>query len=63
MSRGAARDTVLPVGGGPEGKDPVFIAQGTPVRWSTWAMHRRRDIFGEDAGEFRPERWENLRSG
>jgi cytochrome P450 len=22
-------------------------------------MHRRRDLFGEDAEEFRPERWED----
>jgi hypothetical protein len=62
MSRGASRDTVLPVGGGPDGKQPVFIAKGTSIRWSTWCMQRRRDIYGEDAEEFRPERWEELRS-
>jgi cytochrome P450 len=26
-------------------------------------MHRRKDYYGEDASEFRPERWETLRPG
>ncbi|KAI1492228.1 cytochrome P450, partial [Biscogniauxia mediterranea] len=26
-----------------------------------WVMHRRKDIYGDDADEFRPERWESLR--
>lgn len=25
--------------------------------WSAYAMHRRRDFFGDDAEEFRPDRW------
>ncbi|KAJ0307046.1 hypothetical protein COL5a_009483 [Colletotrichum fioriniae] len=43
----------------PEGDawNGAFIPGGTRVGWSSWAMFRRRDIFGEDAGEFRPERW------
>lgn len=59
--REAVRDTVLPRGGGPDGKAPVFVRKGTNVRYLPWVMHRRKDIFGEDADEFRPERWEGLR--
>ncbi|KAI0444017.1 cytochrome P450 52E2 [Xylaria telfairii] len=59
--REAVRDTVLPRGGGPDGKAPVFVRKGTNVRYLPWVMHRRKDIFGDDADEFRPERWEDLR--
>ncbi|KAF6834540.1 cytochrome p450 52e1 [Colletotrichum plurivorum] len=63
MSRGAARDCKLPLGGGPDGKSPVFVPKGTMVRWSVFCMQRRKDIYGEDADEFRPERWEDRRPG
>jgi len=33
------------------------IAGGTIVGCNPWVIHRRRDIFGEDAEAFRPERW------
>ncbi|KAI0596933.1 cytochrome P450 [Biscogniauxia sp. FL1348] len=59
--REAVRDTVLPRGGGPRGDAPVFVARGSTCRYQTWVMHRRKDIYGEDADEFRPERWESLR--
>ncbi|GKZ32060.1 hypothetical protein AbraIFM66950_001169 [Aspergillus brasiliensis] len=62
-SRTALRNTVLPVGGGPSGKSPVFVRKGTIVFYSVWAMHRRQDIYGPDADEFRPERWADLRLG
>ena len=26
-------------------------------------MHRRQDVYGQDAAEFRPERWETLQAG
>ena len=26
-------------------------------------MHRRKDFYGEDAEDFKPERWEKLRPG
>ncbi|KIV90973.1 hypothetical protein PV10_05571 [Exophiala mesophila] len=62
-SRDAIVDTVLPLGGGPDGKSPVFVPKGTVVSYSPWSMHRREDFYGPDALEFIPERWETLRPG
>lgn len=56
-SREAQEDTTLPVGGGPDGRAPLFIKKGHLMAWSLYAMHRRKDFYGEDAEEFRPERW------
>jgi cytochrome P450 len=58
-SRMAARDTSLPRGGGPDGMSPIFIKKGTVIPFSLYSMHRRKDVWGPDAEEFRPERWEN----
>ena len=60
-SRIAARDTTLPRGGGRDGRSPVFVAQGTFVRWLIWSTHRLPEYYGDDADKFRPERWEKLR--
>ncbi|ROW15278.1 hypothetical protein VPNG_03003 [Cytospora leucostoma] len=57
-SREATRMTTLPVGGGPDGRSPVLVRPGEAVGYCVYAMHRRRDIYGEDADLFRPERWE-----
>lgn len=62
-ARIAVRDTVLPVGGGEDGKAPAFVPKNSVVLYYPWSMHRRKDFFGEDANEFRPERWETLRPG
>lgn len=62
-NRTAIVDTILPLGGGPDGASPVFVAAGQVVGYSPWSMHRRTDYFGSDAMEFRPERWEKLRPG
>ncbi|KAI1762330.1 putative N-alkane-inducible cytochrome P450 [Hypoxylon sp. FL1150] len=59
----ALRDTVLPRGGGPDGKSRVFIPEGTQVLIPLYAMQHRKDIWGEDVEEFRPERWESHRPG
>ncbi|KAJ6783127.1 hypothetical protein PWT90_01425 [Aphanocladium album] len=39
-----------------EGRD-VFIPGGTCIGYSAYAMHANEDIYGSDAGVFRPERW------
>jgi hypothetical protein len=59
----AFEDCVLPLGGGPDGKSPIFIPKGGVIVYSVWAMGRNKQFFGEDALEFRPERWETLRPG
>lgn len=50
--------TIIPVGGGPDGTSPVLIPRGTGVGYSVYHMHRRKDLYGPDATDFRPERWE-----
>ncbi|KAL8681011.1 MAG: hypothetical protein Q9186_002847 [Xanthomendoza sp. 1 TL-2023] len=56
--RTAIRTTMLPVGGGPDLKSPVFVAKGENIAYSVYSMHRRPDLYGMDAELFRPERWE-----
>jgi cytochrome P450 len=56
-ARQAREDTMLPVGGGEDGKSPIFVPKGEWVAWLNYSMHRRKDLYGEDAEEFKPERW------
>ncbi|KAI5836777.1 cytochrome P450 [Morchella snyderi] len=51
------KNTTLPIGGGPSGDLPLFAPKGSCVVYSVYALHRRTDIYGADADEFRPERW------
>jgi cytochrome P450 len=61
--RFANKDTVLPRGGGQDGKSPIFIPKNTAVDYSVHVMHHRKDIWGPDGEDFRPERWEGRRVG
>lgn len=56
-SRRALRDTTLPRGGGPDGLSKIFIKKDQQVDYSVHVLHRRKDIWGPDADEFKPERW------
>ncbi|KAI9052520.1 hypothetical protein LZ554_003864 [Drepanopeziza brunnea f. sp. 'monogermtubi'] len=62
-SRFANRDTTIPRGGGKDGKSKIFVPKGSSVDYSVHAMHHRKDIWGEDAEEFRPERFEGRKPG
>ncbi|KAL8755506.1 MAG: hypothetical protein Q9199_003586 [Rusavskia elegans] len=56
-SRVATKDVILPLGGGEDGKSPIFVRAGTLVVFHFVALHVRKDLWGEDADDFRPERW------
>lgn len=56
--RVAMVNTSLPVGGGPDQRAPVYVKKGALVAYNVFAMHRRKDLWGDDADVFRPERWE-----
>ena len=53
----------MPAGGGADGNLPILVKKGTVIRGYFGAMHRDPTIWGDDAEEFRPERWENFRPG
>ena len=54
----ADKPTFLPRGGGSDGNAPVLVRPGISVGILPYYMHRRQDLYGEDATDFRPERWE-----
>ncbi|KAK6814149.1 hypothetical protein RU639_010061 [Aspergillus parasiticus] len=61
--RRAVRNTTLPRGGGADGTSPIYIRAGEEVAYNVHVMHRRKDLWGEDAEEFRPERWTGHKPG
>ncbi|OQO07513.1 hypothetical protein B0A48_07210 [Cryoendolithus antarcticus] len=58
-SRIATKDTVIPIGGGEDGKQPAAVHKGQQIMLNIYAMHRLKDLWGDDALEFNPERWED----
>jgi cytochrome P450 len=56
-TRSTIRTTLLPKGGGPDGEAPVLVPRKAGITFSPYHMHRRKELFGEDANEYRPERW------
>lgn len=49
---------MLPMGGGPDGTSPILVRKGEVVVISQYVNSRTKNIWGPDADEFRPRRWE-----
>ena len=58
-TRMCIQDCVLPYGGGPGGKAPILVEKGTEVNMVFRASQRDKEFWGEDADDFRPERWDD----
>ncbi|KAI5846839.1 cytochrome P450 [Tricharina praecox] len=56
-TRCARVPTTLPYGGGLDGNSPISLMPNEKVVYSSFCLQRRKDLYGEDADEFRPERW------
>lgn len=54
----ANKPTYLPRGGGPNGEAPLLVRRGVGVGFVPYCLHRRKELYGADAHDFRPERWE-----
>lgn len=37
--------------------DGTWLPKGSVVMWAIWAMGRSKNLWGDDADSFRPERW------
>lgn len=61
--RVATKDTTLPRGGGKDGQSPIFVPKGQAVDYIIYAMQRDKTLWGEDADEFKPERFRARKSG
>ncbi|KAF2437726.1 cytochrome P450 [Karstenula rhodostoma CBS 690.94] len=59
----AIRDTVLPSGGGPNHDQPLPVPAGTFAISNAWGVHVSKEIYGPDANEWKPERWNNFKPG
>lgn len=62
MSRVCLHDTILHTGGGPDGFAPLLICRGQTIAVSSYALHRSKALWGEDAEAFWPERWKAVRA-
>lgn len=61
--RRSNKATVLPRGGGPDGESPIYVKADTEVNYSVHVMQRRKDLWGEDAEKFIPERFQGRKPG
>ncbi|TGO11682.1 hypothetical protein BTUL_0104g00270 [Botrytis tulipae] len=60
MNHIALRDTILPKGGGTNGKSPIFAPKGTTIYTNQYALHRDEKVFGNGVESFNPDRWDSV---
>ncbi|CAI6337124.1 unnamed protein product [Periconia digitata] len=63
IGRRAIRHTILPKGGGIDGQSPLHIPAGTTGLVNLWSLHSDPKVYGADADEFKPERWNHIKPG
>ncbi|KAF2684548.1 cytochrome P450 [Lentithecium fluviatile CBS 122367] len=61
ISRQCIKDVVFLRGGGEDGKAPLYVQKGDIIEMNFRCTLRDRNFWGEDADEFRPERWDHLK--
>lgn len=59
--RATTAATVLPRGGGRDGRDPLPLPAGTFAIANVWGLHMSKEVYGLDAEEFRPDRWNTVK--
>ena len=52
---GLSLERHVPTGG--ETISGIHLPEGTVVGINAWVLHQNKEIFGNDANAFRPERW------
>ncbi|KAF2033496.1 cytochrome P450 [Setomelanomma holmii] len=60
-ARQCLKTTILPCGGGVDGKSPLYVEKGDNLEFNYRTMMRDKTFWGEDADDFVPERWERIR--
>lgn len=61
LGRFAVCDTTLQTGGGPNGDQPLPVPKGTFAIPNSWGIHVSKDIYGPDAAEWKPDRWNSIK--
>ena len=56
--REARSDAILPVGGGPDGRDPISVSKGQIIVYSVAGLQRNKAKVGADADVWDPSRWD-----
>ena len=55
--RTALHNTILPKGGGHDGKSPITMEKDAVVALNLCGLHHDKDIWGDDVQDFKPQRW------